>query len=766
MPIYDDDDRLDIRPYAPIIRPVPIPQADHDDPPLYCLSGNAEWLTRLIGALHVLEQRDAWSGTESEVDSAIQNVKELLAKIAPCPPVQEAIGPVFGPMAEWRLTFDGDWKTDTGGNTFVWQPRPRAQPHAWKVTHLSDAFPWQDGYYFPAGVYRAAMRLTVKGGGTVYLRLQKNAGDTLLMGQATQSQSSDGLVNCELAGVFELDEEDAINLKLYFSDDPVTIGPNIASPFVEESGVIQFWSLADALAIEGPPGPAGEPGEPGPAGEPGEDADLSNLVLEFDRELTPYPQAVLRYGELGSELKKIYFPDWTPGAYLTLRVNHDDPDKPIEAGWAGFDGSGELWQPTGLRLADLWPALQWTTTMDPYPRAILQHGTLDDLQNSPFPFQTPGPDFRLRVSADSETIEGRWQTGEIPSPWHDTGLAPCDVVLACQLGAEDPIPPSTPPNDLCIKAYRYAEYLSNVMTEVLDVIEDRSNNVQRTVGVLGLLSIYTGISTPLAIGFGLAGLITDIVDGGVVDARGEYDADFWESFAESLYCDMLATALATDYTAGDYFDWLESWIEENTSGLTYELFAKAILGSIHPKKPNDWSAESATMPPAGACQGCPGGVNVLWVDLTQPGLPYFVDLVNGIHTGSEDGAITEQQVQEPYTNRRSLAVHFHGTPNTGELEIVMIEMLVYRSPLCSPTDAPGDQYQIGETRFNGPHWTADGWNRYIIPLDPPIASTITMPLRFWMHEQYDNEVIASEEHSGIAWLRIYYRGDDITWSAT
>ena len=111
MPIYDDDDRLDIRPYAPIIRPVPIPQADHDDPPLYCLSGNAEWLTRLIGALHVLEQRDAWSGTESEVDSAIQNVKELLAKIAPCPPVQEAIGPVFGPMAEWRLTFDGDWKT-------------------------------------------------------------------------------------------------------------------------------------------------------------------------------------------------------------------------------------------------------------------------------------------------------------------------------------------------------------------------------------------------------------------------------------------------------------------------------------------------------------------------------------------------------------------------------------------------------------------------------------------------------------------------------
>ncbi|MFA5706792.1 MAG: hypothetical protein WDA41_10595 [Candidatus Neomarinimicrobiota bacterium] len=763
MPIYDDDDRLDIRPYAPIIRPIPIPQADHDDPPLYCLSGNAEWLTRLIGALHVLEQRDAWSGTESEVDSAIQNVKELLARIQPCAEVEAT--QMWSKVAVWRERTDSAKppRTVSAGVNTIW----RRNNAAYDLVYADADFPFSDisPSHFLPGDYLIRATIPATGTGRTSISVLGGSGLTQGSSSVVASAPPDTRV-LQVTAVRTLEVSEDLRVVLS-AETSGTIGYDNPG-LVDFTGTIEIWARSEVQGAQGPPGPpgpAGEPGEPGPPGEPGEDADLSNLVLEFDRELTPYPQAVLRYGELGSELKKIYFPDWTPGAYLQLRVNHDDPDKPIEAGWAGFDGSGELWQPTGLRLADLWPVLQWTTTMDPYPRAILQHGTLDDLQNSPFPFQTPGPDFRLRVSADSETIEGRWQTGEIPSPWHDTGLAPCDVVLACQLGAEEPIPPSTPPNDLCIKAYRYAEYLSNVMTEVLDVIEDRSNNVQRTVGVLGLLSIYTGISTPLAIGFGLAGLITEIVDDGVADARSEYDADFWQSFAESLYCDMLATALATDYTAGDYFDWLESWIEENTSGLTYELFAKAILGSIHPKKPNDWSTESTTMPPAGACQNCPGGVNVLWVDLTQPGLPYFIDLVNGIHTGSEDGAITEQQ-NEPYANRRSLAVHFHGTPNTGELEIVMIEMLVYRSPLCSPTDAPGDQYQIGETRFNGPHWTADGWNRYIIPLDPPIASTITMPLRFWMHEQYDNEVIASEEHSGIAWLRIYYRGDDITWSAT
>lgn len=70
-----------VRPYfAP--RPAGmIPSAGILDNPTYVLAINAEWLPHLLGALSVLDQSDAWQGTESEIEQARSEVNALITAI-------------------------------------------------------------------------------------------------------------------------------------------------------------------------------------------------------------------------------------------------------------------------------------------------------------------------------------------------------------------------------------------------------------------------------------------------------------------------------------------------------------------------------------------------------------------------------------------------------------------------------------------------------------------------------------------------------------
>lgn len=66
-------------------RPLPAPSTEWDATPYRKLTVNAEWATHMIGVLDRLLELDAWSGTESEVFAALQQVEEIQAQLStPC----------------------------------------------------------------------------------------------------------------------------------------------------------------------------------------------------------------------------------------------------------------------------------------------------------------------------------------------------------------------------------------------------------------------------------------------------------------------------------------------------------------------------------------------------------------------------------------------------------------------------------------------------------------------------------------------------------
>lgn len=97
-----------VTPYDLLETPAPIPNAGVFDSPLAVLALNVRWVRMVDGMLERLLHRDAWSGTESEIDAAIEQVEQLLASWS------EATEN----MAEMRVT--GDTLQYRGDPTSVW----------------------------------------------------------------------------------------------------------------------------------------------------------------------------------------------------------------------------------------------------------------------------------------------------------------------------------------------------------------------------------------------------------------------------------------------------------------------------------------------------------------------------------------------------------------------------------------------------------------------------------------------------------------------
>jgi len=64
--------------FAPIVKPLPRPNAGVFDEPASCIRVNKEWLSYIRGALEVLDQPDAWDGTEAQIEYTRDQVKELI----------------------------------------------------------------------------------------------------------------------------------------------------------------------------------------------------------------------------------------------------------------------------------------------------------------------------------------------------------------------------------------------------------------------------------------------------------------------------------------------------------------------------------------------------------------------------------------------------------------------------------------------------------------------------------------------------------------
>jgi hypothetical protein len=78
-PIIGDELRILAVPrYAPRIDAGIIPSASIFDDPLACVSINRQWVSHVLMALNVLDQQDAWKGTEAEIANARQQIRQMM----------------------------------------------------------------------------------------------------------------------------------------------------------------------------------------------------------------------------------------------------------------------------------------------------------------------------------------------------------------------------------------------------------------------------------------------------------------------------------------------------------------------------------------------------------------------------------------------------------------------------------------------------------------------------------------------------------------
>lgn len=146
-----------VKPYDVRLTPAPVPSAGVFDSPRVQLCINSEWAGHIDGLLERLLWRDAWRGTEAEIDNAIAQVEQLfqvLAQISDCgegslqlisvtltPPLSSSpilLGtfPAGATALSARLAvdqaFDGDVAFSIGvpGNTALLMSQGENAPHA------------------------------------------------------------------------------------------------------------------------------------------------------------------------------------------------------------------------------------------------------------------------------------------------------------------------------------------------------------------------------------------------------------------------------------------------------------------------------------------------------------------------------------------------------------------------------------------------------------------------------------------------------------
>ena len=94
-----------------------IPTTSSTEEPRLCLTVNAEWLPHLIGALSVLDQPDAWSGTEAEVNQARSEVRRVIALIGECSMIQTRVRQNSEDVCLLEVSYDGGGTWEVFANT-------------------------------------------------------------------------------------------------------------------------------------------------------------------------------------------------------------------------------------------------------------------------------------------------------------------------------------------------------------------------------------------------------------------------------------------------------------------------------------------------------------------------------------------------------------------------------------------------------------------------------------------------------------------------
>jgi len=110
-----------LKPYDTRFLPQPVPEDDVCDAPFVRLCFNAKYASHVDGAIGRLLERDAWEGTDEEIDRAIQAVTEILSQLGEncmscgCDESTTVI--------ETRVNEDGTTEISTDGGE-TWIPNP------------------------------------------------------------------------------------------------------------------------------------------------------------------------------------------------------------------------------------------------------------------------------------------------------------------------------------------------------------------------------------------------------------------------------------------------------------------------------------------------------------------------------------------------------------------------------------------------------------------------------------------------------------------
>lgn len=127
-----------LRPFDPRHVPLPAPLPDVCDAPTVTICVNSEWWSHLDGMISRLLYRDAWQGTEDEIDRAIEQVQEILA-VGKADPMGCCCG---NSGALTRYNENGELEISTDGGA-TWNPYPQGDPRM--TGRIAPPIPGVDG---------------------------------------------------------------------------------------------------------------------------------------------------------------------------------------------------------------------------------------------------------------------------------------------------------------------------------------------------------------------------------------------------------------------------------------------------------------------------------------------------------------------------------------------------------------------------------------------------------------------------------------------
>lgn len=120
-----------LRPFDVRYRPFPVPASDIFDSPTVCVQVNGQWASHVDGVLERLLYRDAWAGTDAEIERAIGEVRRLLAALGESAPCEDSMAIVAMRInvCDLQVQYSGDpaWYT-VGDLTSCAVPGPQGEP--------------------------------------------------------------------------------------------------------------------------------------------------------------------------------------------------------------------------------------------------------------------------------------------------------------------------------------------------------------------------------------------------------------------------------------------------------------------------------------------------------------------------------------------------------------------------------------------------------------------------------------------------------------